>query len=143
MNGGRFNRPGVEALYLSLEPESALAEYRQGASITPPATLVAYRLDIDGIIDFSGGYDPTIWPAVWAEAGCDWKHIARIERRDPPTWLIADGLIRNGVRGLLFRSFRSAVGTNLVLFSANLGPDCRVEPHDPAGKLPWNRSSWL
>lgn len=39
MDGGRFNRPGIEALYLSRSPQAALEEYRQGASITPPATL--------------------------------------------------------------------------------------------------------
>ena len=38
IDGGRFNRPGVEALYLSRTPQTALEEYRQGASITPPAT---------------------------------------------------------------------------------------------------------
>ncbi|MDA8249375.1 MAG: RES family NAD+ phosphorylase [Rhodospirillales bacterium] len=141
-NGGRFNRPGVEALYLSVEPETALAEYRQGATIAPPATLVAYRVDVDGIVDFSGGYDPATWPDDWVDAGCDWKYIARIERRDPPTWRIGDALIRDGVKGLLFPSYRHPGGTNLVLFSANLGPDDRVAPHDPAGRLPRDRRSW-
>jgi RES domain-containing protein len=44
MDGGRFNRPGVEALYLSRAPQTALDEYRQGATITPPATLAAYLI---------------------------------------------------------------------------------------------------
>jgi len=43
-DGGRFNRPGVEALYLSRAPQTALDEYRQGATITPPATLAAYLI---------------------------------------------------------------------------------------------------
>jgi RES domain-containing protein len=34
LDGGRFNRPGVEALYLSRAPQTALEEYRQGALIT-------------------------------------------------------------------------------------------------------------
>lgn len=142
VNGGRFNRPGVEALYLSVETETALAEYRQGASITLPATLVAYHVDVAGVVDFSGGFDSAAWPVEWAEVGCDWKYIARIERRDPPTWLIGDALIRDGARGLLFPSFRKPGGMNLVLFSANLKPDDHVEPHDPTGKLPRDRSSW-
>jgi RES domain-containing protein len=49
VNGGRFNRPGVEALYLSVDPVTALAEYRQGASITPPGTSVAYQVDVAGL----------------------------------------------------------------------------------------------
>jgi RES domain-containing protein len=126
VNGGRFNRPGTEALYLSVEPETALAEYRQGATITPPATLVAYAVDVDSVIDFSGGYVPATWPDEWADADCDWKYIARIERRDPPTWRIGDALIRDAMKGLLFPSYRRPGGTNLVLFSANLTENDRV-----------------
>ena len=141
-NGGRFNRPGVEALYLSVEPETALAEYRQGATITPPATLVAYRVDVDQVVDFRAGYDAAIWPDEWAAAGCDWKYIARIERRDPPTWRIGDALIRDGIKGSLFPSYRHPGGTNFVLFCANLGRDDRIIAHDPESKLPRNQSSW-
>lgn len=41
--GSRFNRPGVEALYLSRSVQTALEEYRQGVSVVPPATLAAYK----------------------------------------------------------------------------------------------------
>jgi RES domain-containing protein len=50
-DGGRFNRPGVEALYLSKAPQTALEEYRQGASITPPATLAAYKLTLKEVAE--------------------------------------------------------------------------------------------
>lgn len=142
VNGGRFNRPGSEALYLSVDPVTALAEYRQGASITPPGTSVAYQVDVPGIVDFSVGYDPAAWPPLWAEAGCDWKYLARIERQEPPSWLLGDQLIRDGVRGLLFSSLRQANGINLVLFIANLGSDCIVDVHDPDHRLPRDRRSW-
>lgn len=39
--GGRFNRPGVEALYISVGPDTALAEYKQGSGLPNPATLAA------------------------------------------------------------------------------------------------------
>ena len=55
IGGGRFNRPGVEALYLSKTPHTALEEYRQGASITPPGTLAAYKLWLDPVADLSAG----------------------------------------------------------------------------------------
>lgn len=142
VNGGRFNRPGIEALYLSVEPETALDEYRQGATIAPPGTLVAYRVDVGGVVDFSAGYDAARWPVEWAKAGCDWKFIARVERRDPPCWLLGDGLIRDGLKGLMFPSYRRSGGTNLVLFSANLEPVDRVVAHDPEGKLPRDQRSW-
>lgn len=54
IDGGRFNRPGVEALYLSLAPQTALEEYKQGASITPPATLAAYKITLSEVADHRG-----------------------------------------------------------------------------------------
>jgi RES domain-containing protein len=53
IDGGRFNRPGVEALYLSQAPQTALEEYKQGASISPPATLVAYKITLAEVTDLS------------------------------------------------------------------------------------------
>lgn len=53
IDGGRFNRPGVEALYLSLSAQTALEEYRQGASIIPPATLAAYKVTLAEVADLS------------------------------------------------------------------------------------------
>jgi len=46
-------------LYPAVEPESAPAKYRHGATITPPGTLIAYRLAVDDVINFARGYDPT------------------------------------------------------------------------------------
>lgn len=141
-NGGRFNRPGVEALYLSREPETALAEYRQGSSLPPPGTLVAYRIDVAEIIDFSGGPENAS-DDFWQDWDCDWKAIARLDGGVPRTWKIGDALIRTGRRGLLFPSIRRAGGTNLVVFCANLAGADRIEAHDPDNALPKNQSSWL
>jgi RES domain-containing protein len=52
-DGGRFNRPEVEALYLSRAPQTALEERRQGASITPPSTLAAYKITFTEVVDLS------------------------------------------------------------------------------------------
>jgi RES domain-containing protein len=142
-NGGRFNRPGVEAVYLAREVETVLAEYRQDSAIVPPGTLVAYRLSVDEVVDFSAGYDPLAgWTPLFAQWACEWKAIARLDGAVPPTWRIADDLIKSGRRGLLFPSTRQSGGTNLVLFSANLSAKDRVEPHDPEARLPHDQSSW-
>lgn len=89
-----------------------------------------------------GGYVTDIWLVAWAEADCDWKYRARVERRDPPSWQIGDALIRGGLKGLLFPTYRHAGGINLVLFSANLAPADRIAPHDPNGKLLRDQRSW-
>jgi RES domain-containing protein len=75
-DGGRFNRPGTQALYLSRAPQTALAEYQQGASIVPPATLAAYKITLARVADLSAGFDPSIWPPIWNHWDCNWRKIA-------------------------------------------------------------------
>lgn len=142
IGGGRFNRPGVEALYLSQTPETALAEYAQGSSIAPPATLAAYPIDLVDVADLSAGYDAAHWPPAWADWECDWRYISRIERKTPASWMLADEVIRGGCRGLLFPSTRHVAGTNLVIFNANLTPADKLSVHDPDGRLPRDQRSW-
>ncbi|WP_404933698.1 RES family NAD+ phosphorylase [Nitratireductor sp. L15S-10] len=142
IDGGRFNRPGVEALYLSRAPQTALEEYRQGASITPPGTLAAYVVTLDQVADLSAGFDPATWAKEWAEWDCPWRKIARIDRKVPPSWHLSDALIADGCRGLLFPSLRHAGGTNLVVFNANLTANDALAVHDPEGRLPKDQSSW-
>ena len=142
-DGGRFNRPGVEALYLSSSPDTALAEYKQGARIPPPATLAAYQLSVTEIVDFSGGHDPAQWASEWAGWDCNWRKIARLEKKTPPSWRLSDRLVERGAKGLLFPSLQSAGGLNLVIFINNLLPDDIVRVHDPEGRSPRDQSSWL
>ena len=141
-DGGRFNRPGVEALYLSRVPQTALDEYRQDASITPPATLAAYKITLSQVVDLSLGFDPDAWDASWAQWNCPWREIARIHRKIPPSWKLADRVITAGMQGILFPSLRHAGGTNLVIFPANLLVGDKVEVHDPDQRLPRNQASW-
>ena len=142
VDGGRFNRPGVEALSLSRAPQTALEEYRQGVSITPPATLAAYEITLAQIVDLSAGYDPAIWSPEWAEWKCNWRKIARMELKIPPSWSLSDAVITAGYRGLLFPSLQHAGGTNLVIFNANLTDGDAIKVHDPDGRLPRDQSSW-
>ncbi|MER9216136.1 RES domain-containing protein [Mesorhizobium sp. M0663] len=142
IDGGRFNRPGVEALYLSRAPQTALDEYKQSASIIPPATLAAYKITLAEVADLSQGFDPNVWDDIWQGWDCAWRQIARIDRNVPPSWKLADLVITAGLRGILFPSLRHAGGTNLAIFSANLVEEDRVAVHDPDHRLPHDQSSW-
>jgi len=115
IDGGRFNRPVVEAHYLSRAPQTALEEYKQGASITPPATLAAYKITLSDIADLSQGFDPNVWDSAWKEWDCAWRQIARIDSKIPSSWKLADLVITTGLRGILYPSLRHAGGTNLVI----------------------------
>jgi RES domain-containing protein len=53
--GGKYNPVGFEALYLSLEYETAISEYMQ--EIQRPGTLCAYDLEITDIVDL---LDPNV-----------------------------------------------------------------------------------
>lgn len=116
LDGGRFNRPGVEAIYLARSTQTALEEYKQGASIVPPATLAAYKITLADVADLSQGFDPDIWDDTWQQWDCAWRQITRIEKRVPPSWKLADVVITAGLRGILSPSLRHAGGTNLVIF---------------------------
>lgn len=140
--GGRFNRPGVETLYLSAEPETALAEHRQGSSLPKPATLAAYEIELTGVVDLSAGYDPNYWDRSWADWNCNWRWIARVEHRMPPSWTLGDEVISSGAHGLLFPSTHFAGGINLVVFNTNLTSGERLAVHDPDNMLPKDQRSW-
>lgn len=88
--GGRFNRPGVEARYLSRSPQTALAEYQGESPLLPPATIVAFLVSAHAVVDFSGGYVQGAWNQIWAEAYCNWKSMAFLEAIEPPSWVIGD-----------------------------------------------------
>lgn len=139
--GGRFNRPGLEALYLSAEPETAYAEFRQGAGIVRPATLAAYLVTLARVVDLAPGADLSAWGKPWRDWDCDWKAIHRLDRRTPPSWLCADAAIEAGFEGILFPSVRRPGGRNLVIYPGFA--DMReVSVHDPEGDLPRNQDSW-
>jgi RES domain-containing protein len=142
IDGGRFNRVGIEALYLSLAPQTALEEYRQGSSLVPPATLASYVATIGNLVDLSEGYDPARWPAEWANWDCAWRRIVRLEKTTPPSWGLADAVISAGHKGILFPSLRHPGGANVVLYHANFDDQDRLEVHDPDGQLPRDQSSW-
>jgi RES domain-containing protein len=140
--GGRFNRIGIDALYLSMSPQTALEEYRQNSSLVPPATLASYLVTIETVVDLSDGFDPAIWTPEWADWNCSWRKIARIDKKVPPTWHLADSVISVGHSGILFPSTRHPGGTNLVIFGSNLSPHDRLDVHDPDSRLPRDQSSW-
>ena len=55
-HGGRANRPGVEALYLAMQPATAIDEYKQASTLLPPGTLTSYQVTVTPVVDFTGGY---------------------------------------------------------------------------------------
>lgn len=121
---------------MSAEPDTALAEYRQGSSLPNPATLAAYLADLNDVADLSAGYDAASWGPEWSGWSCEWRWIARVEREAPASWSLGDEVIRAGYGGLLFPSTHRSGGVNLVVFSANLSAADSLAVHDPELMLP-------
>jgi hypothetical protein len=54
-HGGRVNRLGIEALYLALDVQTAIDEYKQVSTLLPPGTFVTYQISCAMIVDFPRG----------------------------------------------------------------------------------------
>ncbi len=142
VKGGRFNRPGLEALYLSLTAATALEEYRQHARLLPPGTLATGLVSRLRVGDFSAGYAAGTWHPLWADYACNWRQLAFVQGVEPASWVLGDLAIDAGAAGILFPSTVCPGSTNLVLFhSSALSPEV-LRVHDPRGDLPHDGQSW-
>ena len=141
-HGGRANRPGVEALYLALDTETAVREYQQVSSLLPPGTLTSYQLTVEPVADFTAGYDASVWPPIWEDFYCDWRELWFNQRIEPPSWIVGDTVIAAGGKGILFPSQARVGGTNLVLFVNALTATDSLQVYDPGRSLPQNQNSW-
>lgn len=140
-HGGRLNRIGVPALYLSLEPLTALEEYRQLSTLLSPGLFVSYTVQLETVVDFRKGYT-TDWDSLWQEMSCDWRKLLFNDRVEPPSWLLADLALDAGASGILFPSTANPGGINLVAYTAALGNQDRLVAYDPDGRLPADQASW-
>lgn len=138
--GGRANRPGINALYLSLAMDTAVAEYRQLDALLPPGLIVSYKLSIAKVVDFRGGYT-SAWPALWQDFYCDWRNLHFNQGIEPPSWVIGDQALAAGASGILFNSALTG-GANLVVYTDALAGADTIAVHDPNNDLPRDQSSW-
>lgn len=135
--GGRFNRKGTPALYLSLSVMTALREANQVGSLQP-TTLVSYDADIEDIFDSRDD-------AAMAAQGMDAAILA------DPTWrdqmktageatsqAFARKLTAAGYHGLLVRSFTPGAGYDdlkLALWTWGAKAPCRLTLIDDENRL--------
>jgi RES domain-containing protein len=142
IKGGRFNRPGLEALYLSQTAETAVEEYRQHARLLPPGTLVTFLVSRMTVVDFSAGYDAGRWDPIWADYACNWRQLAFDQRVEPASWVLGDLALEAGAAGIQFPSTVYPEGINLVLFNSSAIAPEKLRVYDPSGDLPHDGQSW-
>lgn len=136
--GGRFNRPGTDALYVSLEVETSAAEYQQDDALSDPFTLITYVSTLPELVDLR--LLDTSWDQLWNDWDTDWRQMF-VEGLEPPSWMLGDLLLEGDDVGLIFPSLARLGGLNVVLFTDRLKPDWLMA-HDPSGLIPRDQSSW-
>lgn len=140
-HGGRANRPGVRALYLAFETETAIQEYEQASTLLPPGTLVRYEVTIERLADLRAGYVADTGDPLWEDFTCDWRRLWFSEQIAPPSWAIGDRLIQANVSGILFPSQIAPGGTNLVIFPDTLGAADTLRVTNPGQRVAPIRAS--
>lgn len=137
-SGGRFNRFGQPALYLSLHLDTAAAEYAQAAPFLPPFTLVSYRADLPALADVR--LLDASWDALWADWTDDWRK-ALVNKVEPVSWVLGDLLREAAIPGVIFPSMAQPGGVNVALFLDMLQPEQVLHVLDD-GRLPRDGRSW-
>lgn len=117
--GGRFNRLGLPALYLSFSVSTAIREVSPIGRRMQPLVLCAYEADVDPVFD---ALDPSARAAhsvSQAEIDCPaWRH-EQFSGRMPASQALADRLMAAGFAGMRFGSYALGAGgsdVNLVLW---------------------------
>lgn len=139
ITGGRFNRVGQEALYLSLSPVTALAECTQGfANRMLPLTLCEYDIDCEGVADLADADVRKALDVSEADIGCAWLSFQR-KGKIAPSQAVAQALVAKRFNGALVPSFVPGIdadAVNLVLWKWSDRLPCKVSVYDPEGRLP-------
>lgn len=112
-SGGRFNRFGQPALYLSLQLETAASEYAQAAPFLPPLTLVSYAADLPALADLR--LLDASWDAVWADWADDWRK-ALVNKIEPVSWVLGDLLREAEIPGVIFPAWRGPKASTWCCF---------------------------
>ncbi|PKP94140.1 MAG: RES protein [Alphaproteobacteria bacterium HGW-Alphaproteobacteria-16] len=140
--GGRFNREGVEALYLSFDEVTALREYQQTSPFLPPCTMVSYTATLMRLVDLRQLHRGPPWDDLWHDWREDWRHLKFDQDIEPPSWVLGDMVLEAGLPGIVFPSLTHETGVNVVVYVGALGSGNLVEVNDPDGRLPKNHASW-
>jgi RES domain-containing protein len=109
-----------------------------------PLVLCSYEVDCEDIIDLTDGDVLSGLSIDPADLSCGWLLLANAGKT-PPSWALAQRLIKNGHAGAIVPSFApgaAADAHNLVLWKWGADPPYKIAVNDPSGRLPKNALSW-
>lgn len=144
-HGGRFNRPGMPALYTSLRPETAWLEAQQAFPFkAQPMTICAFEVNCGDVLDLSAEKVRQAAGISVSELGCAWEDLTD-RGIEPPSWAVAQRLVASGIAGVIVPSFAHRAGPedrNLVFWSWGNDLPRLVRVIDDHDRLPKNDLSW-
>lgn len=136
--GGRFNPPGLPALYTSLSFKTAWNEAQQGFPLKPqPLTLVAYEVDYDAVLDLSDRFVREATGIHDDVLACSWELLAS-QGETPPSWSLARRLIEEGVTAIVVPGFAPGADEedrNAIFWQWAYQPPKQVRVIDDFGRL--------
>jgi RES domain-containing protein len=145
VHGGRFNPKGTPALYVALDPMTAIKEAAQGfARKFEPYVLCTYEIDCDDVVDLRGENERRQARISNEDMASAWFADAAAGR-EPASWRLARNLIAGGAAGLIAPSLVSgadAGDVNLALWDWSDRLPHKVAVFDPSGRLPKSQLSW-
>jgi RES domain-containing protein len=133
-HGGRWNPPGLGALYGSLTESTALAECKAndryyGVNNRSPRLLVAIEAQLNWVLDLTNPATRRLLKVTLAELGSeDWRKLQNAGK-ESFTQAIGRAVAVVGGSGLLARSAAIPQGMNVVIFPGAVASD-RLEVMD-------------
>ena len=145
ITGGRFNPKHQAALYLALDPMTAILEVTQGFSNRlHPLLLCEYDVDCEDIADLCDADIRAKIGVSFDDMACAWL-IEQRANRVAPSHSISATLYAQGFAGALVPSFAPGAQSgnrNLVLWRWGTDLSHRVTVFDPTNRLPNDQTSW-
>ena len=137
-HGGRFNRGGIPALYLSLAPLTAIREAQPLGRPMQPLTLCAYEVDAEPVFDAHGEEHRRSSEMTEFDLACPAWEAEMLAGAISASQALADRLIAAGYAGMRVRSFAAGTGAddlNLVMWSWSSERPASVVLIDDEGRL--------
>lgn len=126
--GGRFNPPGIAALYLAATPDLALRESTQsltwaGFRAFAPRRVVCVATRLSRVLDLSVSENAALLGLSLEDLMSDWVQLGE----ESPTQAIGQHTFVEGVEAILFPSRLDPGERNLAVFRDNLLAASRLE----------------
>lgn len=136
--GGRFNRIGLPALYLSCSPTTAVREVSPIGRRMQPLALCSYELDADPVFDALDPGERNARSVSQADLDCPAWRDELFSGRKPASHALAERLVSAGYAGMRYRSYAMGAtenDVNLVLWHWGSELPCRLSLIDDENRL--------